>query len=415
MIGLLSRRMVYPLLGVTILLFLMTLLSACGGQTATEESEPTDDAESVGFEELLRAIPDTPEARREVYIDDYTLARRLFDISLPGPGDDEAALQEFYDWSPPYDGKGYGDTIPVLGFGGFAFFSPYYHGRRGVTAHIQYLAYLAFDIRSMDQTILAGPPDNKLDVTLGRFDPKATDEALRSCSECPTPDREEYGGVSYYSWGRDNKVDRNMILAPPAFDYLGRGGRIAVLDSYVFHTWATDEMKSLIGALRDEVPSLADLEEYRLLAATMSQLGAYSMLLSDDTFGLDSMVEGYLEGPDATNEEAAKLREVLEGPGTLRPYQAFATGAGKDEDGPYMALALVHANSGPAEENVELLRRRIEEGSSSVYQTPWLDLIDVATLEIHSEERLLLAKLRGQISTVSMDWVGRGDNLIVHD
>ena len=29
-----------------------------------------------------------------------------------------------------------------------------------------------------------------------------------------------------------------------------------------------------------------------------------------------------------------------------RPYQAFARGAGRDEDGPYMALALVHADSG---------------------------------------------------------------------
>ena len=42
MTGLLSRRMAYPLLGVTILLFLMTLIFACGGQTATEEPEPTE-------------------------------------------------------------------------------------------------------------------------------------------------------------------------------------------------------------------------------------------------------------------------------------------------------------------------------------------------------------------------------------
>ena len=361
---------------------------------AEDVSRDISSGPSVGYEELLRAIPDTPENRSEVYIDDYALVRRLFDIPLPGPGDDEAALQEFYDWNPPLD-DALGDTVPALEFGQTAFFSPLYYPGKLIAANIH---HLAFDIRSMDQTIVAGPPNAKLDVTFGRFDPKATDEALRSCSECPTPDREEYGGVSYYSWGQDNEVGVNDKFAPPAFDQLGRGGRIAVLDSYVLHTWATDEMKSIIGALRDERPSLADFEEYRLLAAGMSQLGAYAMLLSDMTFGLEASIEGYLKRPDASNDQAAEWRVKWAGPGTLRPYLAFAMGAGKDEDGPYMALALVHADSRPVEENVDLLRRRIEEGSSSNHQTPWSDQIDVASLEIRSEDRLLLAKLRGPIS-----------------
>ena len=310
---------------------------------AEDVSRDISSGPSVGYEELLRAIPDTPENRSEVYIDDYALVRRLFAIPLPGPGDGEAALQEFYDWNPPL-GEALGDTVPVLQFGQTAFFSPLINYlSKGVAANIH---HLAFDIRSMDQTIVAGPPNAKLDVTVGRFDPDATDEALRSCSECPTPEREEYGGVSYYSWGQDNGVDRDMIWAPPAFDQLGRGGRIAVLDSYVIHTWATDEMKSMIDALRDERPSLADSEEYQLLAAGMSQLGAYSMLLTDNTFGLEAMVESYLERPDATNEEAEAARAEWEGPGTLRPYLAFAMGAGKDEDGPYMALVLQLQNKG---------------------------------------------------------------------
>ena len=378
---------------------------------AEDVSRDISSGPSVGYEELLRAIPDTPENRSEVYIDDYALVRRLFDIPLPGPGDDEAALQEFYDWNPPLD-DALGDTVPVLQFGQTAFFSPLNYLSKGVAANIH---HLAFDIRSMDQTIVAGPPEAKLDVTLGRFDPDATDEALRSCSECPTPEREEYEGVPYYSWGQDNGVDRDMILAPPAFDHLGRGGRIAVLDSYVFHTWATDEMNSLIGALRDERPSLADFKEYRLLAAGMSRLGAYAMLLSDNTFGLEAMVESYLEWPDATNEEAEAARAEWAGPGTLRPYLAFAMGAGKDEDGPYMALALVHDDSRPAEENVDLLRRRIEEGSSSRFQKPWSNYIDVASLEIRSEDRLLLAKLRGPISRSYLELLTFRDNLIVHD
>ena len=244
--------------------------------------------------------------------------------------------------------------------------------------------------------------------------PQATDEALRSCSECPIPELEQYGGVSYYTWGKDGVVDPSMGWAPPAFDQFGRGGRIAVLDSYVLRTLVTDDMKSLIGTLQDESLSLADFEEFRLLATGMSLLRAYSMLLTDNTFEQEAMIESHLKTIDATDEGLAQRRETLASPGTLRPYQAFATGAGRDKDGPYMALALVHADSQVAEGNVDLLRRRIEEGSSSVYETPWSDIIDIASLEINSEERLLLAKLRGPISRSFTDWVFYRDNLIVH-
>ena len=376
-------------------------------------SRDTSSGLSVGYEALLRTIPDTPDNRRWVYIDDYAVARRLFDIPIPGPGDDDGDLQEFYDWSPQFDSEALGDTLPALSFGQRAFFSPF--NQRLGKRIAQNLHHLAFDIRSMDQTIVAGPANAQLDVTLGRFDPKATDEGLRSCSECPIPDREEYRDVSYYSWGGDNEVNRDLIFSPPAFDSLGRGGRIAVMDSYVLKTWATDEMKSLIDAHGDDTPTLADSEEFRLLAAGMSQLGAYTMLLSDSTFGLEASMENYLTWPNATKEQAAKWKVAWAGPGTLRPYLAFAMGTGKDEDGPYMTLALVHADSGSAEENVDLLRRRIEEGNSSASEFLWSDRIDVASLEIRSEGRLLLAKLRGPIVRSYLDLLMMRDNLIMHD
>ena len=156
-----------------------------------DTSQDTSSSAPVGYEELLRAIPDIPETRHEVYIDDYVVARQLFDIPLPGPGDGDAALQELYDWGRSAN-EALGDTVPVAEFGSLAFFSPLNVINRGRTGRIQ---HLAFDIRSIDQTISAGtgPPGARLDVTLGRFDPKATDEALRSCSECPIPELEEYG------------------------------------------------------------------------------------------------------------------------------------------------------------------------------------------------------------------------------
>ena len=103
----------------------------------------------------------------------------------------------------------------------------------------------------------------------------------------------------------------------------------------------------------------------------------------------------------ATGKDVVQAqRELLERGPWLRPYEAFATGAGKDENGHYMALVLVHADDASAEENVGLLRRIIEEEGSVLYDISWSDYIDVERSEIHAEGRALLAKLRGPAPTI---------------
>ena len=360
----------------------------------TPTGAPAATLADTAYEGLLGTIPDTPEVRREVYINDYALVRQMFDIPLPGPGDDEDALAAFYERLPPTGFGREADDAPVRGFGAVSFFGPF-NQYRNFTA--ENLRHLAFDVRSMDQSIVAFALPATLDVVRGRFDPQATGKALESCSECEPPSREEYGGVPYYSWGEDYAVNPQLRFAPPAFDEIGRGGRIAVLDEYVFRTLGTSDMKALIDAGLNEGASLADVEEFRLLAGGMSRLGAYTMLLSDD-----------VEVWDAANYTAA-------GGPWLRPYEAFATGAGKDENGHYMALVLVHADDASAEENVGLLRRIIEEEGSVLYDALWSDYIDVERSEIHAEGRVLLAKLRGGFANNWRDWVIQRDGLILHE
>ncbi len=378
---------------------------------AGERTASTDTA----YAGLLGTIPDTPELRRQVYINDYALVRRMFDIPLPGPGDDDDALEEFYEWFPPPGFEGEADDPPVRGFGGASFFGPFNYQHRNITA--ENLQHLAFDVRSMDQSIVALAFPATLDVIRGRFDPQATGKALESCSECETHSREEYGGVSYYSWGEDYAVNPQLRFAPPAFDEIGRGGRIAVLDEYVFRTLGASDMEALIDASLNEGASLADVEEFRLLAGGMSRLGAYTMLLSDDVEIWDA--EDYhvvllLDG--ATGKDVVQAqRELSERGPWLRPYEAFATGAGKDEKGHYMALVLVHAHDASAEENVGLLRRIIEEEGSVLYDISWSDYIDVERSEIHAQGRVLRAKLRGRFASQWLYWVLQRDSLILYE
>ena len=79
-----------------------------------------------------------------------------------------------------------------------------------------------------------------------------------------------------------------------------------------------------------------------------------------------------------------------------------------------MALVLVHADGASAEENAGLLRRRIEEGSST-YNGLWSDNIDVGRLEINAEGGVLMAKLRGDLARGWLDWVYRRDGLILYE
>ena len=367
-----------------------------------------------GYEELLGTVPDTPEVRSSVHIDDYALVRSVFDLPdfhLPGPEDNEATLQEFYAWRPPLVWEGDGSDPPIFSFGGTSFFGAFPQHRNHIPENLQ---YLAFDVRNIDQTITAGPLDDLLDVVRGGFDPRFTGKALESCSACSPPSLEKHRGVLFYSWGEDYKFDPTMTNAPPAFDHLGRGGRIAVLDEYVFRAFGTGAMRSLIDTHMNENPSLADVEEFRLLAGGMSQLGAYTMFLSDnvETFRLDGYAALVLADLSPSEWQIEILQARFAEPGPLRPYEAFASGAGTDEHGTYMALVLVHAGGGDAKENVALLRARIERGSSAIYETPWSSEIDKS--EIQAEGRLVLAKLRGAISLNPFSWVYRKDNLILY-
>ena len=373
-------------------------------------SEPSSAPTDTAYAGLLGTIPDTPEVRRGVYIDDYALVRQMFDIPLPGPGDDEDAVEEFYKGVPPPGFEGEADDRPVPGFGSVSFFGPFNRFRNVRAENRQ---HLAFDVRNMDQSI-GFAPSVAVDVVRGRFDPQATDKALESCSECEPHSREEYQGVPYYSW--DYAHSLQLRFAPPAFDELGRGGRIAVLDEYVFRTIGASAMEALIDASLNEGASLADVEEFRLLAGGMSRLGAYTMRLSDNVEHWD--VDDYVArmSPDATLKQVEQVeRELMSGP-WLRPYEAFATGAGKDEKGHYMALVLVHADDASAEENVGLLRRIIEEEVRSLRTRDlWSDYIDVERSEIHTEGRALLAKFRGRFASSWYSWLISGDGLILYE
>jgi len=264
--------------------------------------------------------------------------------------------------------------------------------------------YLAFDGRNVDQSVEAGIVPVILEVARGHFDPDATAQALASCSECPPPEIETYNDVPFYSWGEDFQGNLRERRNPPAFDHLGRGGRIAVTSEYVYRTVETPGMKALIDSRRGDGQTLADVEEFRLLAQAMSGLGAYTAFFSsrtykvsvipDESSGLNAfLANNFPEVIDSMQAVYKKLVAEIGNSTLLLPYQAFSTGAGVDDDGPYMALALVHSDAESAEENGRRQQIRIEDALNYPELDDWRDGLEEYSFLV--DGRILSATMRG--------------------
>ncbi len=81
----------------------------------------------------------------------------------------------------------------------------------------------------------------------------------------------------------------------------------------------------------------------------------------------------------------------------MRPYQAFGTGRGLDANGRYIGVVLVHSNEELARENAALLRQRIEETLNLAHSKPWRETVDLESMEIRAEGRLLLPAPAAQV------------------
>ena len=164
------------------------------------ESEPiaTSSPTSV-YDELLALIPDTPDTRSLVFLNDYVLLRKALNVALPGPeANQEEVKDHFMSLAIMINEIG----VPTWGEAPF------------ISGYTQYALrtsgmgeYLAFDQRNVHQSAVAGVPPGKLGVMLGNFDPAATDAALEHCAasvpECEPPLRESHDGIAFYSWGGD--------------------------------------------------------------------------------------------------------------------------------------------------------------------------------------------------------------------
>ena len=115
--------------------------------------------------------------------------------------------------------------------------------------------YVGYSFASINAEIQAGTPPHEMVAAIGRFDPKATGDALNHQDEWPSwaieaYDTEEYSGVTIHSWGDGLRMhidpNRDPVGTPPHIDMLGRAMPLAVTSDYLFYTSSLDGIKSMI-------------------------------------------------------------------------------------------------------------------------------------------------------------------------
>ena len=318
--------------------------------------------------ELLRQVPDTKDARLFTVVNDYARFRAAFNISLPGGEPSDDALFEYYQrLTLNNDGRTTGlAPADVTGIAGFP--PPLGETRQ----------QLGFTIVDVDQDVwIVERGDGPLiQVLRGRFDEAGNGDANRADSTLAVRPEEVFTSAIARSGGSSGV------------------GRVHIIrDDYLYTSEKVGGLLAMIYSSAGEGRSLADVASFQLLASGLDRLGTYTALFSEDagSYAVPQMARR-LAGGDASEESVQAIQERLRQETKLLPYEAFATGAGVDEQGAYTAIILLNADDEVARENLRRLQDRVNEGTSRYGGVPYREFID--DVDIAREGRLVLAKLR---------------------
>jgi len=195
-------------------LFALVLVAACGSDTTSAEgivgplptqqvdelTKPSVDPASeliplddTPFAEILRMIPDLPELREQIALEDFSGLSELYGVDRPTSADLDSAGVAFADslLSAVSSMPGPGRVADAPWISGF-------HESRD---RVDLWNNLGFDQRNVQLSALAGRGNFKLDVLTGNYDLAPTSDAISACEECQPHTLQNYREVEYLGWG----------------------------------------------------------------------------------------------------------------------------------------------------------------------------------------------------------------------
>ena len=371
----------------SLLLRLMIVLMLVSGIIVLPGCRSTSTAKSTHWLELLKTMPANENTKRDVYLNDFT------------------KLNEKFAQNPQFQ--------PV--------YTSYYHPLIGSGEYDEneWRQTLTFTWKDMEQSIYAGapsisglPPFHIYQAVRCQFDRAKLDNAVKTGPLNDILQIVYYKGQQFYSLGDDYEINysRRSTLRP-----LGQGYRLALLDNYLFWIQWTDGMKEIIDTYNKDVDSLADQPDYQLLAGAMDDLDTTNAFFSSESQSLSSVRQWRTQTPDQlVNGQDQRFLTATDRSTLLKPFQAYATGAGIDEKGSYLAIVLLNPDNSTARKNAELLATRISQYQSVWQGLKWADLVE--NMKIESRGKLTVAKIYGPIAEywTSFDkWNGTYEPLLI--
>lgn len=239
--------------------------------------------------------------------------------------------------------------------------------------------------RALTSAVFSGPTTEEIgphaiSLVAGRFDPRAVPARIEACQVVIQSTVNHHLRQSYYSWREGLALAPEDRLRPPIFDNLGRGGHIVLTENHILFEL-------------NEEPFRAALEA-RLQRRTVLENDAIGLIAEErDCWSLLAVViRGEPQSPALASDPADTEAR-------LRPYEAFALGAGWEAGAAYTTVILAHRSDEDASENVTRLLACLEQATARTCvgeectQHPWSDIF--TSWHVEADGRLLAATLRG--------------------
>jgi hypothetical protein len=367
---------------VTILLCLTLIFPVSGGCSETDDENT--------FIKLLSLLPATAKEERVITLIDFERLWEVNGISIFDEDGQRISRDDYVTKIIDICAEGSPVGLDILDFSSYWTSKPFDLDTSSLTE--ENVGYEVTDIDAEINNIhyLSVPGLFDYDVftcaldvmiaAVGELSAKVTNDALGNRDEWPSWATENYTsedhrGIIIHSWGDCFEEHLQDRKSPPNLDHLGRAIPMAVSDGLLFIGSYPDHLKSMIDTTFNEVDSLADIPEYKMVAQGMNNLGAIGVVIIEEAQTKYIQMLCFISRPRIDN------------------YITVGFGPGMDETGSYIALVAVYENGEDAELGISQMEQKIE-AFNTFYDAHEISIENaIYNTEIRRDGRVMMAKL----------------------
>ena len=353
-------------------------VAGCDGDNG--KTEPVA-SESNRWLELLRILPENEATLNAVYLQTSEYA---------------GLLQEQYPEALVIPGLSENISFRLLAHNNLPLF-----GQTKYTDE-EWKEVVGFTVSDVTDSIMAtNSPVKAYQAVRGNFTAEDIETAAKTGPLQEFLEIKSYEGYEYYSWGEDMGIHldwRSNIRR------LGRGHRLAYVNGFTLWELWDGGIEEMIDAYNGNIPSLAQNEDYKLLAGELEKMDTVTAFFSANTLSIAEFRERFKDNLEEIERDQPEQVQAFNREPLLKPFLSVTAGAGEDENGSYLVIILLNDDEKTAKDNAGLLTQRLNESIMIPYTTnpdmnykKWTDNDAIQAMGIDSYGRFTRAILYGKV------------------